>query len=139
MPKCVSASCDRGNIYLSVSKRPSSSGGSHTAEDSFISVLKPLLDEIRNKGKLFPKTIVYMKLKWCGFAYDYFNHELECVGEKSNANISLVAQYHASCKDEVNILFHRIKFMVFVIIDIIDIDIIFHIKYFVFIIVLFFA
>lgn len=76
-----------------------SSGGNNTVEDSYKSVLQPLLMELEQKGDSFPKTIVYTKLKWCGFAYDFCNRYMR---EKPFMDMSMVSQYHSPCKDDVS-------------------------------------
>jgi hypothetical protein len=97
----VITSGNRSNIFLNVERRSSSSGGENTAEDGYIAIFKNLLEELVCKDTLFPKTIVYTKLKWCGYAYDYFARALSEKGS-CGADISMVSQYHASCKDDVS-------------------------------------
>lgn len=94
----IPASGNRENIFLSVNKMPSTTGSENAAEQSYIAVLEPLLQELIHDRERFLKTIVYTKLKWCGFAYDYFHRSLlSCPG----IDIRLVSQYHAPCKDDV--------------------------------------
>ena len=72
----------------------------NTAEDTYKTVLQPLLEELKLKVYSFPKTIVYTKLKLCGFAYEFFSQNL---ADSDDADISMISQYHAPCKEEVSI------------------------------------
>ena len=49
----------------------------------------------------FPQTLVYMKLKYCAYAYKSFKNIIENIYEGENKTIlnSLVAQFHASQTD----------------------------------------
>jgi len=87
-------------------------GGDNTAEAAYVSVLEPLLQELKDKKELFPKTVVYTKLKWCGFAYDFFNRSL--LGE-SSVDISMVSQYHAPCKDDVSFDIVNVTYNIFIV------------------------
>jgi len=62
-------------VKIVVMKRPPSSGGEHTAEDSYSSVLSMILSQLFEDAAMCRKTIVYMKLTWCGFAYNMFHRE----------------------------------------------------------------
>ncbi len=105
MPRTVLASGNRKNIFLQVKKMFPTSGGENSAEESYISVLEPLLQELIKEKEGFLKTIVYTKLKWCGFAYEYF---YRCMLNNTSIDISMVSQYHAPCKDEVSLRFRLI-------------------------------
>jgi hypothetical protein len=85
-----------------VKKRTPSTGGSNTAEDSYIGILQNLFAELVKASYSCPKTIVYARLKWCGFAYDFFHQQFILHGSEK-ANISMVSQYHAPCKSSVSI------------------------------------
>ena len=63
----ISAQLDRSNIQYAVQKRPSQSGKHGVDEYNYTSVFAPMLQELKNKGTTYPKTVVYTGLKWCGF------------------------------------------------------------------------
>ncbi len=92
--KVVRTGVNRANIFLSVKRKEPSTGRKYSAEDSFLNVFLPLLDELRSAGGSFPKTVFYSKLLWCGIAY-----EQSVVAELSEH----VAMYHAMCTNEVMI------------------------------------
>ena len=68
--------------------------------DFFEKLLEPMAHELKEKKVNYPTTIFYLPLRWCGFAYKYFERQL---GEKhyfpSDADAKpenrLFAQYHA--------------------------------------------
>ena len=103
-PQVIVANLDRPNIFVHKCKRlPASSG-----EESFRSIL-PIVNELKKKLKHYPLTLIYLPLKWCGYAFKMF---LEEMGEKSYLPIGdrrpencLFAQFHApqtqSMKDEI--------------------------------------
>ena len=59
----VSLSPDRPNIKVSVKNRPPTTGGENSAEASYNSVLKGLMEELRADPDSFARTVVYMKLR----------------------------------------------------------------------------
>lgn len=90
--KLVRTSVDRPNIFFSVSRKDSLTGRYHSAEDSFLNILDPLLEELRVHREQFKKTILYCKLFWCGIAYEQAAVKGLC---------DHVAMYHAHCTSEV--------------------------------------
>lgn len=99
----VNGSCDRPNIYLSAMLRPPSTGGDYVVEDSYMQALTTMFGEICSKGLDMPKTVVYCKLKWVGFAYDFFHQQFAIKQhEEGCGSIVMVSQYHASCTDTVS-------------------------------------
>jgi hypothetical protein len=91
----VKSSLSRSNIKLAVVKRTPS------GETSYDSVIEPFVNELKQKGSIFPKTVMYLRLKWCGHA-----HEL-CLRPTSSDDVSdklhlLIAQFHAPCTDQVS-------------------------------------
>ena len=88
----VRTSVDRPNIYLSVKLKQSSTGFNHSAVDSFLHVIEPLFNEFKTSGDLFPKTVLYCTLNFCGIAYE------QAVIRNLSEN---VAMYYAQCTSEV--------------------------------------
>lgn len=88
----VCTTVDRPNIYMSVKRRNPSTGSKHTAEESFLDIIEPLLAELAERKMAFTKTVVYSKLQWCGMAY-------EAAFIKGLA--SYTSMYHAQCTNEV--------------------------------------
>ena len=93
-PVLVVASLDRPNIYIQRERRLSSS-----AEDSYNTILLPIARGLKNSSKAYPLTLIYLPLKWCGYAFKLFMDE---IGQKSYFPESetrpencLVAQFHA--------------------------------------------
>lgn len=78
--------------------------------DFFEELLKPIANELKESTVTYPLTILYLPLKWCGFAFKYFEREL---GNEqyypSNAEAlpenRLFAQFHApqtnAMKDQI--------------------------------------
>ena len=104
-PRVIVANLDRPNIFIHKEKRlPSSSG-----EESFRSILLPIAKGLKNELRQYPLTLIYLPLKWCGYAFKLF---LDVVGEKSyfppedkKPENCLFAQFHAPqtqlMKDEI--------------------------------------
>ena len=102
--KTVEESPDRPNIMYVVKPRAPITGG-RTAQDSYREILEPIFLELKDNPQFYPKTIVYTKLKWCGYA-----HELACqvlgpvlqhYSEEGEFS-ACVAQYHAPQTPEVS-------------------------------------
>lgn len=91
----VSMSLDRQNIRFILTHRLPTTGKGLTSEDSYSSVLQEYFDGLIARGCQYPKTIIYLKLKWCGFAY----HEALLSG----IDQIHIAQYHASLPGSVSV------------------------------------
>ena len=91
------------NVFLEVKRRPPSTGGNYTPNDSANTVIDPYLKELQLLGLSFPKSIVYAKLEMCGYIHDravtHFlaDHPDETTIQTPNAVElqSLIQQYHA--------------------------------------------
>ena len=106
----------RPSVYIEVRRRPANCGGGNTVVDSYMTCLEPLLTELQEKEESYPRTIVYMPLKWCGYGHEQALDFLEdCstfqpVHQEEDEEVkSFVAQYHAPQTPEVslNILFNN--------------------------------
>ena len=89
----VAMSPNRGNIYLKKIKRPSNRFGL----EGYEKILQPIAEELLLLRDLYPMTIIYLKLKYCGYAYSLFEHILQSeqyVGE-SIPSSRLFAQFHS--------------------------------------------
>ena len=70
-----------------------------TGEDSFKAILAPIANDLKNRLREYPLTLVYLSLKWCGYAYKIFS---DLLGEKSYFRLGdrkpencLFAQFHS--------------------------------------------
>ena len=100
-PDIISASIDRPNIFIQVFKRPSSTGGSSSVQQSYDALLDPIINGLKIQQQLYPKTVVYSKLHWCGYGHERAVR-VERDGSPSLA-AGLVAQFHKPCTTEVGI------------------------------------
>ncbi|XP_068691596.1 recQ-like DNA helicase BLM [Montipora foliosa] len=65
---------------------------------SYDKILVPIAYELAIQRENYPMTIIYLKLKYCGYAYGLFERVLkdkQCVGETSEPSARLFAQFHA--------------------------------------------
>ena len=101
-PFILVGNLDRPNIFICKSKRRPSSLGS----ESYIDILQPIVEELKVKLIDYPLAIVYLPLKWCGYAFKFFFDVLReksyfpenCVKSPENC---LFAQYHAPQTDRM--------------------------------------
>ena len=97
----VTASIDRANIKINVKKRlPNTGGRVESVETSFDAIFLPVIEELKREGMIFPKTIIYAKLKWCGYGHEMATRPDRC-GHISKV-VPYVAQYHAPCTPKVS-------------------------------------
>ena len=101
-PLIVVANLNRPNIYIEKNKRKPAS----TKEESFDSILLPIARKLKSLIK-FPLTIIYLPLKWCGYAFKLFMEELDDKSyipsdEKIPKNC-LFAQYHSPQTEEMKL------------------------------------
>ena len=93
-PRVIIANLNRPNIFIEVTKRLPSSD-----EESYESILLPIAQKLKEALTRYPLTIIYLPLKWCGYAFKLFMDELRdksyfpC-GDVSPRNC-LFAQYHS--------------------------------------------
>lgn len=80
-------------MYLNVKRRPASTGGNNTAQSSMFSIADIYLQELKETKLEFPKTVVYIPLKWCGILHERASAVFD-VG-------AFVAQYHAPQSQQV--------------------------------------
>ena len=69
-PLEVIATPNRTNIFYDK--------GLHEGEDVdfFIELLTPIVEQLGEKTVTYPLTVLYLPLKWCGFAFKYFEEHL---------------------------------------------------------------
>ena len=85
---------NRVNIYLNKKVRLSN----HHGNEGYDRILGPTAHELTIQRENYPMTIVYLKLKNCGYAYGSFERILgdkQYVGETSEPPARLFAQFHA--------------------------------------------
>jgi ATP-dependent DNA helicase RecQ len=67
----VCAAPTKPNIVLAVLKRPSATSKGNTSTSPYDFIFEKILNELKNKGKDFPLTIVYCKsIQWIGYGYE---------------------------------------------------------------------
>jgi ATP-dependent DNA helicase RecQ len=106
LKKCceVTANPDRKNIFLEKYFRDGPD------MDATEGILKPIAQNLLLHKLSYPLTIIYLRLKWCGFAYRLFEyilgvHQYFPEGSDAKPENRLFAQYHApqtnSMKDQI--------------------------------------
>jgi len=97
----IRSSSDRSNIKLCVRRRRPNSGSEHAVEKSYEEIINEYIEELRAKGDNFPKTVIFMKLKWCAHAHQLFL-KASC-SDTATARLGLesAAQFHAALIPEV--------------------------------------
>ena len=102
---------DRTNIFIGVHRRPPSVGSNTTVERSYDHQLDQIISELAADPEAFPKTIVYLPLKWCAYA-----HKKACLAlgidftgsdmtDEEGLICTPVAQYHAAQGTQVQYIF----------------------------------
>jgi superfamily II DNA helicase RecQ len=86
-------SVDRPNIFMKVVRRAPSTGGKHSAEESFMDIVIPLLSELHAEQENFRKTVVYCKRDYCGLAY-----ERAVINDLTR----MTSMYHTHCTEEAS-------------------------------------
>ena len=92
--KVVNANPNRVNIYLDKKVRLST----HHGFASYDQILLPIAHDLAIQCEKYPMTIIYLKLKYCGYAYNLFERVLgdrQFVGETRDPVGRLFAQFHA--------------------------------------------
>lgn len=97
--RTISTNVDRKNVKVVVSKRLPSTGGKHTPEDAFDKVMGPFIDQFYENIDHYPRTIVYTKLKWCGYGYSLAKRK--AIEVDKPLLVEHVSQFHASCTEKV--------------------------------------
>ena len=103
-PLVVVGNLDRPNIHFQKEKRKPSS----TGEESYKAILLPIAKELKKSLTAYPLTLIYLPLRWCGYAFKLFMDELGEASyflspektEKSPENC-LFAQYHSPQTDSM--------------------------------------
>ena len=92
--KVVNANPNRVNIYLDKKVRMST----HHGIASYDQILLPIARDLAIQCEKYPMTIMYLKLKYYGYAYNLFERVLgdrQFVGETRDPVGRLFAQFHA--------------------------------------------
>ena len=91
---------------MEIKKRPPSTGGSNTSENSVFQTVDPILCQLQEEKEKFEKTIVYVPLKWCGQlhyrAETVFKLNAESATKESKNITTLVSQYHSPQSQQVS-------------------------------------
>ena len=92
--KTVCVNPNRSNIYWEKKVRLSN----HFGNDSYRAILEPFAQDLAIQRDKFPMTMIYLKLKYCGYAYSLFERILntnQYVGDSNNPAGRLFAQFHS--------------------------------------------
>ena len=102
-PLVVVAKLNRPNIFIEKEKRKPAC----VNQENFESILLPIAKKLKESSIQFPLTIIYLPLKWCGYAFKLFMDEL---GDESyipsNERIPkncLFAQYYSPQTEEMKL------------------------------------
>ena len=95
-------------------RRLPSSGGHNTVEDAVNETVDPILASLKVEGKHFPRTIMYMPIKWCGYVHHravtkfLADHPEEVTVQMPNDNrlTCLISQFHAPQTQGVSFFVH---------------------------------
>ena len=96
----VSANPNRRNIYLEKNIRLSN----HFGNESYKAILEPIALDLAIQRQNYPMTIIYLKLKYCGYAYSLFERVLgenQYVGDLKKPAGRLFAQFHSPQTDRM--------------------------------------
>ena len=108
--KIVSVSPNRKNIFLSIFQRKPSLYGFDGVKD----ILLPIAKSLKVEKKMFPITVIYMKLEFCGMAYRFFDKFLgseQYVDNTKSPRARLFNQFHSpSTSNMKNDILEEIKF-----------------------------
>jgi len=90
----IKASPNRKNVFLKVVKRLSS----YHSFRSYYEILQPIAEAVASLKLKYPMTIVYMKLKYCSYAFKLFSSILKdpFIGDECLPTSRLFCQFHAS-------------------------------------------
>ncbi|XP_028416773.1 ATP-dependent DNA helicase Q1-like isoform X2 [Dendronephthya gigantea] len=98
--KIVSVNPNRMNIYLEKKIRLSNNVGN----ESYRAIIEPIAQELAIRREKYPMTIIYLKLKYCGYAYSLFERILkddQYVGNSKEPAGRLFAQFHSPQTDRM--------------------------------------
>ena len=82
--KITRASPNRKNVFLAKKTR----GDSVYGVKSYDKILVPIAKNLKIHRRQFPQTLVYMKLKYCAYAYKLLKNIIENIYEGENKTIS---------------------------------------------------
>ena len=92
--KVVAANPNRSNIYYDKKMRMSN----HHGYESYDEIVIPIANELALQREKYPMSIIYLKLKYCAYAYGFFERILQdkqFVGETKDPAARLFAQFNA--------------------------------------------
>ena len=95
----ITTTPNRSNVYIKKVKRLASSQG----YKSYDAILKPIAEKLNLLREKYPMTIIYLKLKYCGYAFRLFNTIIEqpFCGTDNIPEARLFTQYHAPATKEL--------------------------------------
>ena len=95
--KVIRASPDRKNIFLVKQMRLDSIYSFRSYDE----ILLPIAKKLKECRKEYPQTLIYLKLRYCAYAYTLFTRIIGSIYEHENQSVKncLIAQFHASQTD----------------------------------------
>ena len=98
----ITTSLDRPNIFLSKQKRKPNSD----IYESYREILVPIAESLKRDKDCYPLTVIYMPLRWCGYAFRLFQ---EILGQEQyypacaepSSKFRLFGQFHAPKTQEL--------------------------------------
>ena len=108
--KLISASPNRKNIFLSKQLRSDTCHGLKSYDD----ILLPIAYKLKEMRETYPQTIIYTKLKYCGYGYKLLERILgdnQYVNKTKNPADRLFTQFHSpqTCNMKADILSEMLK------------------------------
>lgn len=96
--KFVIGDLDRPNIFLEKVFRE------HQTEDALDNILSHIINGLKEKRIDYPITVIYLQLKWCGYAYWLFENML---GKNNTFPMGLIPFLETVCLPNIMHLRHR--------------------------------
>lgn len=106
--RLVRVSPNRKNLHMNIKKRLPSNYGIESYDD----ILRPLAEKLKEVRENFPMTVVYMKLRYCAYAYNLFRTMISnfYVDNCIDPSYCLFAEFHAeSTKKMKQTILNEIK------------------------------
>lgn len=92
--KKVIGNIDRPNIFIEKQFREGND------DDALEQIIMPIMEGLTKQKTIYPLTIIYLPLQWCGYAYNFFDyhmgqHQYFPYGANPEPSNRLFAQYHS--------------------------------------------
>ena len=93
--KVLRISPNRQNVFISTAKR----GSNNIGLLGYDKILYPIANALNKQREIYPMTIIYMNLQYCGYAYQLFSKIIKGLyvgGDVKGPKSCLFAQFHLS-------------------------------------------